>query len=61
MVWQCRICTLLVKFFNFVDVDGDNCVEISELDAARSYLGLPPLEKADKDSLANLCNGAVTL
>ncbi len=47
---------LVVKFFDFVDVNGDHAVEISELDGARSYLGLPPLSDKDHDSLVALCN-----
>ena len=45
-----------VKFFDFVDVNGDQSVEISELDAARSYLGLPPLSEEDHESLVAICN-----
>jgi len=45
-----------VKFFDFVDVNGDRSVEISELDAARSYLGLPPLSEEDHASLGAICN-----
>ena len=48
---------LVVKFFDFVDVNGDRSVEISELDAARSYLALPPLSDQDHESLVALCNG----
>ena len=47
---------LVVKFFDFVDVNGDHSVEISELDAARSYLALPPLSDQDHESLVALCN-----
>ena len=47
---------LVVKFFQFVDINGDHSIEISELDSARSYLGLPPLSEADHDSLSALCN-----
>ena len=47
---------LIVKFFDFVDVNGDRSVEISELDGARSYLGLPPFSGKDADSLVALCN-----
>lgn len=47
---------LIVKFFDFADINGDGAIEISELDCARSYLGLPPLSDADHDSLTSLCN-----
>lgn len=47
---------LVVKFFDFVDVNGDHSIEISELDAARSYLALPPLSDQDHESLVALCN-----
>ena len=47
---------LVVKFFTFVDVNGDHAVEIRELDDARAYLGLPPLSDKDHESLAALCN-----
>ena len=47
---------LVVKFFDFVDVNGDRAVEIRELDDARAYLGLPPLSAQDHDSLVALCN-----
>ena len=47
---------LVVKFFTFVDVNGDHAVEIRELDDARAYLGLPPLSDKDHESLAGLCN-----
>mmetsp|Transcript_8223 Transcript_8223/g.14306 ORF Transcript_8223/g.14306 Transcript_8223/m.14306 type:complete len:790 (+) Transcript_8223:14-2383(+) len=46
----------IVKFFDFVDVNGDHAVEISELDAARAYLGLPALSDEDHDSLVAICN-----
>mmetsp|Transcript_15814 Transcript_15814/g.34233 ORF Transcript_15814/g.34233 Transcript_15814/m.34233 type:complete len:128 (-) Transcript_15814:113-496(-) len=46
----------IVKFFDFVDVNDDGFVAISELDAARSYLGLPPLPEKDHDSLVALSN-----
>ena len=45
-----------VKFFDFVDVNGDRAVEIRELDDARAYLGLQPLDAQDHDSLVALCN-----
>lgn len=47
---------LVVKFFDFVDVNGDRAVEIRELDDARAYLGLQPLDAQDHDSLVALCN-----
>ena len=47
---------LVVKFFDFVDVNGDKAVEIRELDDARAYLGLQPLDAQDHDSLVALCN-----
>lgn len=47
---------MIVKFFDFADINGDGSIEISELDCARSYLGLPPLSDADHDSLLALCN-----
>ena len=46
----------VVKFFDFVDVNGDRAVEIRELDDARSYLALPPLSEQDNESLLALCN-----
>lgn len=48
---------LIVKFFDFVDADGSQTVEIQEFDSALSYLGLPPLAKDDRDSLSALANG----
>jgi urea transporter/Ca2+-binding EF-hand superfamily protein len=48
---------LIVKFFDFVDVNGDRAVEIAELDSARAYLSLPAISDADRDSLNALCNG----
>lgn len=47
---------LVVKFFDFVDVNGDRSIAVSELDDARSYLGLPALSDKDGDSLVALCN-----
>jgi len=47
---------LVVKFFDFVDVNRDRAVEIRELDDARAYLGLQPLDAQDHDSLVALCN-----
>jgi len=47
---------LVVKFFDFVDVNGDRAVEIAELDSARAYLSLPAISDADRDSLNTLCN-----
>lgn len=47
---------LIVRFFDFVDVNGDRSVELSELDGARSYLGLPPMSDKDRDSLLDLCD-----
>lgn len=47
---------LIVKFFDFVDVNGDHAVSIKELDDARAYLDLPPLSQQDHDSLATICN-----
>ncbi|KAL7530060.1 hypothetical protein ACHAXR_005514, partial [Thalassiosira sp. AJA248-18] len=47
---------LIIKFFDFVDVNNDHAVEISELDSARSYLGLPPLSEHDHSSLEALFN-----
>jgi Ca2+-binding EF-hand superfamily protein len=48
---------LVAKFFDFVDVNGDRAVEISELDSARDYLNLPAITEADRNSLTALCNG----
>ncbi|KAL7554009.1 hypothetical protein ACHAWF_017370 [Thalassiosira exigua] len=53
-----KIQRLIIKFFNFVDVNGDHSVEICELDGARSYLGLPPLSEEDQERLHSLCNEA---
>jgi hypothetical protein len=47
---------LIVKFFDFIDVNGDRSVEIRELDDARSYLGLPPMSEEDHASLESLCD-----
>ncbi len=47
---------LVVKFFDFVDVNGDRAVEMSELDLACEYLGLPSISDADRDSLEALSN-----
>ena len=49
--------SLIVKFFDFVDVNGDRSVEIAELDSARAYLGLPPISDDDRQTLNALCNG----
>lgn len=49
--------SLIVKFFDFVDVNGDRAVEIAELDSARAYLGLPPISDDDRQTLNALCNG----
>jgi urea transporter len=49
---------LIIKFFNFVDVNGDHSIKICELDGARSYLGLPPLSGEDQERLHSLCNEA---
>jgi len=48
---------LIVKFFDFVDVNGDRAVEMDELDSAREYLGLPPISESDRDRLLGLGNG----
>lgn len=47
---------LIVKFFDFVDVNGDRSVELEELDQAREYLGLPAISEDDKTSLMALYN-----
>mmetsp|Transcript_14766 Transcript_14766/g.30256 ORF Transcript_14766/g.30256 Transcript_14766/m.30256 type:complete len:785 (-) Transcript_14766:94-2448(-) len=49
--------SLIVKFFDFVDVNGDQAVEIAELDSACQYLNLPPISDDDRGSLNALCNG----
>ncbi len=48
--------SLIVKFFDFVDVNGDQAVEISELNSACEYLNLPSISDADLDSLEALKN-----
>ena len=48
---------LVVKFFDFVDVNGDRAVEIAELNSACAYLNLPAISDDDRDSLNALCNG----
>ena len=48
---------LIVKFFDFVDVNGDRAVELQELDSARAYLSLPPISEDDRETLNTLCNG----
>ena len=48
--------SLIVKFFDFVDVNGDRAVEISELNSTCEYLGLPSISDADSDSLEALSN-----
>lgn len=48
---------LVVKFFDFVDVNGDRAVEIAELNSACQYLNLPSISDDDRDSLNALCNG----
>ena len=47
---------LVVSFFRFADINGDRSIEINELDAARSYIGLPPLSDKDHSSLEALYN-----
>lgn len=56
-----RIRRVVVKFFDFVDVNGDRAVEIAELDSARAYLSLPTISNDDRDSLNALCNGDMEL
>mmetsp|Transcript_33860 Transcript_33860/g.80997 ORF Transcript_33860/g.80997 Transcript_33860/m.80997 type:complete len:745 (-) Transcript_33860:519-2753(-) len=47
---------LIIKFFDFVDVNGDRSVELEELDQAREYLGLPAISEDDRASLMALSN-----
>ena len=47
---------LVVKFFDFVDVDGDRAVNIVKLNSAIEYLNLPAISEDDRDSLNKLCN-----
>jgi len=49
--------SLVVKFFDFVDDNGDQAVDIANLDSACEYLNLPSISDADRDSLKSLCNG----
>jgi Ca2+-binding EF-hand superfamily protein len=46
----------IIKFYDFVDVNQDQSVEISELDSALSYLALPPLRDSDREKISALCN-----
>ncbi len=48
--------SLIVKFFDFVDVNGDQAVDISKLNSACEYLNLPSISDADCDSLEALSN-----
>ena len=51
-----RIRRPIIKFFDFVDVDGSESIEISELNSALSYLALPPLREEDQKRLSKLSN-----
>lgn len=46
----------VIKFMDFVDIDGDRSIKISELDGARSYLGLSPMPEEDRQKLVSLCD-----
>ncbi len=48
--------SLVVKFFDFVDVDGTGAVDIGNLDSACEYLNLPSISDADRNSLKALSN-----
>ena len=48
---------LVVKFFDFVDANGDGGVEIAELNSACAYLNLPAISDDDRESQNALCNG----
>jgi len=42
------------KFFDFVDLDGNEFIDFEELDAALDYLGEQPLTEADRDTLLSV-------
>ncbi len=48
--------SLVVKFFDFVDINGDRTVDIANLDSACEYLNLPSISDTDRDSLRALSN-----
>ena len=51
-----RIRRPIIKFFDFVDVDGSESIEIAELNSALAYLALPPLKEEDQQRLSKLSN-----
>jgi urea transporter len=42
------------KFFDFVDVDGNEYIDFDEINAALEYLNEPPLSDADQDTLLSV-------
>lgn len=42
------------KFFDFVDLDGNEFIDFDELDTALDYLGEPTLTEEDRDTLLSV-------
>jgi urea transporter len=41
----------VTKFFDFVDIDGDACIDFDEIDSALQYIGRPILEEVERRKL----------